>query len=83
MHQCSMIHQAMASLTQIRHDSGETHIEVTISQQIRDKKDLTTLATWFQQRNPFDPADGSLRSLSTGLAAASGSEINCDCAEAV
>ena len=83
MHQCSMVDQAMDSLTQIRHDSGKTHVEATTSRQIKEEKDLTTLATWFPQRNAFDPADGSLRSLSTGLAAACKSEINSDGAEAV
>ena len=44
---------------------------------------MATLTTWFQQRNLFSPADGSLRSLSNGLAAASESKINGDGAEAV
>ena len=41
------------------------------------------MTTWFQQRNLFDPVNGSLTSLSTGLKAPSGSEINCYGAEAV
>ena len=41
------------------------------------------LTTWFQQRNPFHQADESLRNLSMGLAAASESEVNHDCSEAV
>lgn len=76
-----MIHQAMGSLAQIRHNSGKTHVEVTTSRQKRDK-DLATLTTWFQQRSPLDPTNGSLSSLSTGHAV-SESEINCDVAEAV
>ena len=44
---------------------------------------MATLTTWFQQRNLFDPADGSFRSLSMSLTAASESEINCAGAEAV
>ena len=72
----------MGSLAQIRHDSGKTHVEVTTSRQKRDDKDLATLTTWFQQRSPLDPTNGSLSSLSTGHAV-SESEINCDVAEAV
>ena len=41
------------------------------------------LTTWFQQRNLFDPVDGSLTSLSAGIVAPSGSEINCYGTEAV
>lgn len=41
------------------------------------------LTTWFLRRNLFDPVDGSLTSLSAGLVAPSGSEINCYGAEAV
>ena len=41
------------------------------------------LTAWFQLKNLCDPANGSLRSLSTDLAAASESEINCDVAEVV
>ena len=83
MHQYSMIHQAMHSLTQIWYDGGKTQVEVTTSRQIRGKKDLATLTTWFRQRNPLDPANWSFRSLSTGLAAASESKYNCDSAEAI
>ena len=83
MHQCSMIYQEMGSLTLVRHGNGKTHVEVTTSRRIRGEKGLATLRTWFQQRNPFDPADGLLTSLSMGLAAAPESEINCDGAEAV
>ena len=35
MHQCSMTHQAMGSLSQIRHDNEKTHVEVITSRQIR------------------------------------------------
>ena len=77
-----MIHQAMGSLTQIRHDSGKTHVEVKTSRQKRDEKDLATLTIWFQQRSPLDPTNGSLSSLSTGHTV-SESEINCEGAEAV
>ena len=41
------------------------------------------LTIWFQQRNLFDPVDGSLTSLSAGTVAPSGSEINCYGTEAV
>lgn len=83
MHQCPMIHQTMGCLTQIRTGSGKTHVEVITSWQIRDKKDLAMLTAWFQLKNLCDPANGWLRSLSTDLAAASESEINCDGAEVV
>ena len=35
MHQCSMTHQAMGSLSQIRHDNEKTHVEVRTGWQIR------------------------------------------------
>ena len=40
MHQCSMIHQATGSVTQIRHDSGKTHVEVAKSRKNKRRKGL-------------------------------------------
>lgn len=54
------------------------HSDLSKSRMNRDKKDVASLAAWFDDRNPFKCNNVSLRCLSTGKTAVDGDGINCD-----
>ena len=83
MHRCAGVHEAMTTLTNLKHMTSEQHIELGISRSRRDFKDLSKIQEWFDQHEPFDLNEPRLRSLSSGLTAADGDGINCDRTEVV
>jgi len=81
MHRCASIHNAMTTLTNLHFNSSEQHVELGTARRNRDYNDLTLIANWLDQHNPFDFDNLKLRSLSTGITAEDGDGINCDLAE--
>ena len=83
MHRCAGIHSAMTALTDTKHTTSEQHIDLSVSRRNRDFKDLNKIQEWFEHHEPFNSNEKKLRSLSSGLTAADGDKINCDCIEEV
>ena len=83
MHRCASVHNAMSNLTGMQHKSSEQHVEMGSSRVKRDHKDLVKLIQWFDEHNPLDMNQPSLRSLVTGITATADDNINCDDAEEV
>ena len=83
LHQCAAVHQSMVSVTKTIHQTSEQHVELGVSRKKRDFEDFMKVCAWVDQFNPFDIADGRLRSLSNGLACSVNDDINCDEAEEV
>jgi hypothetical protein len=84
LHRCATVHAAMLTLTNM--DSGKLdvqHVELGRTRSKRDFSDLEKMVEWFEVHNPFDVSDGRLRSLSSGITAVEGDEVNCDQAEHV
>ena len=83
MHKCAGIHDAMTTMTHLKHNTSEQHIEFGSSRSRRDFKDLSNIQEWFNDHEPFDLNEQRLRSLSTGLTATEGDGVNCDKTEQV
>ena len=83
LHSCGEVEQSMREITATARLSIEQHVELGSSHCNRDFDDRTKVYSWFQQFNPFNIKDVSLRSLSSGLAAKPGHQVNCDDAESV
>ena len=83
MHKCAGVHEAMTTLTDLKHMTSEQHIELGLSRSKRDFQDLSKIQEWFDQHEPFDLNEPRLRSLSSGLTATNGDGINCDQTEIV
>ena len=81
MHLCGQIHEAMTTMTDHVHTTGEQHQELGSSRIKRDFEDLQKVVEWFHVRNPFDAENTSLRFLSCGLTA--DDSVNCDDIELV
>ena len=82
MHRRAGIHKAMTTLTNMKRNTSEQHIKLTMSRR-RYMKLMEKIMSWFDIHNPFDPAMEALRSLSTGLTASNDDKINCDDTENV
>lgn len=83
MHNCAAVHDAMTSLTDIKHKTSEQHMELGTSRSNRDFADLHTIQGWLDQHEPFNLNEPRLRSLSSGLTASDGDGINCEKTEEV
>lgn len=77
MHECAAVHNAMTSLTNVKHTASEQHKEWGESRSKRDYEDLKHIEEWFDHHEPFDMNEPRLRSLSSGLTASEGDGINC------
>ena len=60
MHLCGQIHEAMPTMTDHVHTTGEQHQELGSSRIKRDFEDLQRGVEWFHVRNPFDAENISL-----------------------
>ena len=76
MHKCAGIHDAMTTITNLKHKTSEQHIELGISRSKRDFEDLSNIQEWFNLHEPFNLNEPRLRSLSSGLTAAGGDGVN-------
>ena len=83
MHKCAGVHDAMTTITSLKHRTSDQHVELGISRSKRDFKDLCSIQEWFDQHDPFDINEPRLRSLSSGLTATDGDGINCDKTEQI
>ena len=81
MHRCTGIHDGMGNLTGQLHCTSEQHTELGKSRIRRDNSDLDRIIAWFDMHDPFNPAEQSLKCISSGLTAQTNDEINCDDAE--
>ena len=83
MHKCAGVHEAMTSMTNVKHKTSEQHIELGTSRSNRDFADLHNIQEWFNQHEPFDLNEPRLRSLSSGLTSSDGDDVNCHKTEEV
>jgi len=84
LHKCGAFHGALLSLLDLDQTCDDTvHADVGRTRTKRDLSDLQKILEWFEVNNPFDVADGRLRSLVSGIAADEYEQINCDKAEAI
>ena len=83
MHKCAAVHDAMTTVTDLKHMTSEQHVEFGTSRNTRDYEDLIKVQDWFDQHEPFDLNEPNLHSLSSGLSAADGDDTNCDETETV
>jgi hypothetical protein len=83
MHKCAGVHDAMTSVTNVKHKTSEQHIDFGTSRSNRDFADLGTIQEWLDQHEPFNLNEPRLRSLSSGLTASDGDGINCNKTEEV
>ena len=83
IHKCAGIHDAMTTITNLKHKTSEQHIELGISRSKRDLEDLSNIQEWLNVHEPFNLNEPRLRSLSFGLSAAGGDGVNCDKTEQV
>ena len=81
MHLCGQIHDAMTMMTDHQHTTGEPHQELGSTRIKRDFEDMQKVMEWLNSRNPFDPANTSLRSLTSGITG--DDSVNCDDTEQV
>ena len=80
MHRCAEVRHAMDELTHLSNNPHDQHRELATSRASGDQSDVMKLVSWFSERDPFTTADCRLYSLSTGVSASEGDDINCDCA---
>ena len=80
-HRCSSVHEAMANLTSAKPKNREQHTEMGRNRIKRDNADLKLLLGWFHDHDPLNPNYTELRSVSSGVTAATDSSINCDNSE--
>ena len=83
MHKCAGVHDAMTTITNLKHRTSEQHIEFGTSRSKHDYEDLRKIQKWFNQYEPFNPNQPKLCSLSSGLTAADDDGVNCDQTEQV
>ena len=83
MHKCAGVHDAMTTITNLKHNTSDQHVELGISRSKYDFRDLCSIQEWFDQHEPFDINEPRLRSLSSGLAATDGDGISCDITEQI
>ena len=83
LHSCGEVGQSMHEITGTARLSSEQHVELSSSRCNKNFDDLTKIYSWFQQFDSFNIKDKRLRSLSSGLAASPGDQVNCDDAEFV
>ena len=72
MRKCAGVHDAMTTLTSLKNQTSEQHIELGASRSSRDFQDMCIIQEWFDQQEPFDLNEQKLRSLSSGLTATDG-----------
>ena len=65
MHKCAGIHDAMTTVTDLKHKTSEQHVELGISRSKRDFEDLSKIQEWFNEHEPFSLSEVRLRSLSS------------------
>ena len=80
-HHCTVIHQAMSSVTNVTSKSSEQHEELGKSRLCRDASDLAAIQNWFVVNNPSDDSIADFKSLSTGVC--DNGTINCDSTEKI
>ena len=83
LHKCAGVHDAMTTITNLKHKTSEQHVELGISRSKHDFEDLNRIQEWFNQHEPFDLSENRLRSLSSGLTATDSDGVNCDKTEEV
>ena len=83
LHKCAGVHDAMTTITHLKHKTSEQHVELGASRSKRDFDDVRKIQEWFDQHEPFNLNEEKLRSLSSGLTAADGDGVNCDKTEQV
>ena len=83
MHKCAGVHDAMTTITNLKHNTSDQHVELGISRSKYDFRDLCSIQEWFDQHEPFDINEPRLRSLSSGLTATDGDGISCDITEQI
>ena len=83
MHKCARVHDAMTTITSLKHNTSDQHVEFGISRCKYDLEGLCSIQEWFDQHEPFDMNEPGLRSLSSGLVAADDDTINCDKTEQI
>ena len=83
MHRCAEVRNAMTQLTHLLNTPHDQHRELATPRASRDQSDVMKLVSWFSERDPFTAADCRLYSLSSGVSASEGDDINCDLAEEV
>ena len=83
MHRRVGIYETMTTLSTMKRDTSEQHVQLTSSHRQRDMKSMEKIILWFDNHSPCDPTMEALQSFSTGLAASDGDNINCNNAENV
>ena len=73
----------MNELTGLKQVTSEQHADISKSRIEQDFKDICMMVLWLKLHNPFDIGDTTLHSISSGLTASPGGDINCDKAEEV
>ena len=76
MHKGAGVHDAMTSMTNVKHKTSEQHMELG-TRSNRYFTDLHNIQEWLNQPEPFDLNEPRLRSLSSGLTASDGDGVNC------
>ena len=77
---CAEVNRAMQELTGVSFNSGEQNKDMAQSRQACDWKDIQTLLSYLQERNPFS-SDPTLRNICTGVHAHG--TVNVDTAKVV
>ena len=53
LHKCAGVHDAMTTITNLKHKTSDQHVELGISRRKRDFEDLNRIQEWFNQYEPF------------------------------
>ena len=54
MHRCASVHEDMTTLTKMKLNTSEQHVDLTSSCRKRDIKSMEKIISWFDTHNPFD-----------------------------
>ena len=62
MHKCAGVHDAMTTITSLKHNTIDQHVELGISRCKCDFEALCSIQEWFDQHEPFEMNEPRLRS---------------------
>ena len=61
MYKCAGVHDAMTTITSLKHNTCDQHVELGISRCKCDLEGLCSIQEWFDQHEPFDMNEPGLR----------------------
>ena len=78
MHRRAGIHEAMTTLTNMKRNASQQHVKLTLSWWQRDMEWMEKINLWLHTHNPCNLTTEALQSLSAGLTASDGDNIDCE-----